>query len=263
MGECFPKLVLLLIGLNSIVKGNNPNSSDLLFYDDISSVNSSEFDPSLPIVVVVHGWGGDYSSEINPAMKDAYLNKSSVNMIIVDWNQEASKDYISAVSSVPSVGRNLARFLAYLNAATGASYTKMHLIGFSLGAHVVGNAGRYLNGRVARITGLDPAGPLWTLNSHRLKSTDATYVEAIHTNRGTLGINLNVGDVDFYPNKGFFQPGCSNPSCNHSRSWKLFIASLQHNHLIGRRCGSAIELDFNNCHGDSLLFGTDDLFKLG
>ena len=34
----------------------------------------------------------------------------------------------------------------------------IHIVGFSLGAQVSGKAGETLNGQVARITGLDPAG---------------------------------------------------------------------------------------------------------
>lgn len=54
---------------------------------------------------------------------------------------------------VPDVGRGLGQFLAFLNRVTGAPFTSMHLVGFSLGAHLVGNAGRELGGRAARITG--------------------------------------------------------------------------------------------------------------
>lgn len=41
-----------------------------------------------------------------------------------------------------------------------ANLDQVHLVGFSLGAHVVGYAGKYLRGRVARVTGLDPAGKI-------------------------------------------------------------------------------------------------------
>lgn len=62
--------------------------------------------------------------------------------------------YVTAASGVPNVGRGLGQFLRFLNRITGASFRKMHLIGFSLGAHVVGNAGRELNGDLARVTGI-------------------------------------------------------------------------------------------------------------
>lgn len=52
------------------------------------------------------------------------------------------------------VGRALADFLDRLIRVTGLSPADIHLIGHSLGAHVVGAAGKYLEcGKVYRITG--------------------------------------------------------------------------------------------------------------
>jgi len=52
------------------------------------------------------------------------------------------------------VGRALADFLDRLIRVTGLSTADMHLIGHSLGAHVVGAAGKHLeSGKVHRVTG--------------------------------------------------------------------------------------------------------------
>lgn len=74
-------------------------------------------------------------------------------MIVVDWERLAGSDYVTASFGVPAVGQGLGKFLAFLNTVTEAPYSSMHLVGFSLGAHVVGNAGKELGGQVARITG--------------------------------------------------------------------------------------------------------------
>lgn len=76
-----------------------------------------------------------------------------MNIIVLDWRRLARAAYNTAVRGVPAIGQGLGQFLAFLNRVTGAPYNSMHLVGFSLGAHVVGNAGRELGGRVARITG--------------------------------------------------------------------------------------------------------------
>lgn len=68
-----------------------------------------------------------------------------------------------------------------------------------------------------RITGLDPAGPLFE-SQHpktRLDNSDADFVDVIHSNGenlilGGLGSWQPMGDVDFYPNGGRVQIGCSN-----------------------------------------------------
>jgi pancreatic triacylglycerol lipase len=60
-----------------------------------------------------------------------------------------------------------------------------------LEAHVAGMTGKNVRGgRIGTIVGLDPAGPLFSVNnpSQRLASGDAIYVEAIHTNGRANGI---------------------------------------------------------------------------
>ena len=76
-----------------------------------------------------------------------------MNVIVVDWGRIALSTYSTAARGVPDIGRGVGQFLAFINRVTGAPYNNMHLVGFSLGAHVVGNAGRELDGKVARITG--------------------------------------------------------------------------------------------------------------
>ena len=57
------------------------------------------------------------------------------------------------------VGKLTSKFLGQLmQLGQLANLDDVHLVGFSLGAHVVGYAGKYLKGRIARVTGLDPAG---------------------------------------------------------------------------------------------------------
>ena len=78
--------------------------------------------------------------------------------------------------------------------------------------------------------GLDPAGPLFeTRNANdRLDAAHASFVDVIHTDTRLittydisrlpipnvlfkLGTNMRLGDSDFYPNDGYYQPGCNPP----------------------------------------------------
>ncbi|CAH1637298.1 unnamed protein product [Spodoptera littoralis] len=253
-------LYLLYTRRNQIV-------SQTLVMNDANSITRSNFNANRPTVIIAHGWLSNQFTSTNYIIRNAYLRKSDVNVIVLDWRRLAASDYVTATRGVPAVGRGLGQFLNFLNRVTGAAFNSMHIVGFSLGAHLVGNAGRELGGRAARVTALDPAGPLWNYNSNRVNSNDGIYVEAIHTDGGSsagaLGIGMNVANADFYPNGGVSQPGCSTNLCNHNRAVEFFAASVTYNHFVGRQCSNSIQVSTNTCRGNELRMGNDDLRKTG
>ncbi|KAL1117631.1 hypothetical protein AAG570_003946, partial [Ranatra chinensis] len=142
-----------------------------------------------------------------------YLSKGGVNVVKVDWSWYANRLLYPA--SALATGRAAARVAALLKRLLQAGATtpqKVHLIGFSLGAHVAGGAGSLTAPKVGRITGLDPARPGFesfvTLGAE-LDKTDATLVDVVHTCAGYFGVSQPVGHLDFFPNGGTpAQPGC-------------------------------------------------------
>jgi len=71
-------------------------------------------------------------------------------LVCVDWGPgSAVPNYVRAAANTRLVGRQLAKLIRNLNVPLG----KVHMIGFSLGAHVAGFAGAEL-GNVSRITGM-------------------------------------------------------------------------------------------------------------
>jgi hypothetical protein len=91
----------------------------------------------------------------------------------------------------------------------------LFILGHSLGAHTCGIASNVINNQMARISGLDPAGPFFTGKeiAVRLDQTDAKFVDVIHSNTDVaLGIGFGLtdpsGHLDFYVNGGQHQPGC-------------------------------------------------------
>ncbi|XP_037298839.1 endothelial lipase, partial [Manduca sexta] len=196
----------------------NMYESQELRMNDPDSLTKSNFNVSKNTVFVVHGWKGNGTNTISRILTSAFLSDGDVNVIVVDYSTNADLMYILAMEAVNQVGEFLGLFIDWLN-TFGMSYETTHLVGFSLGAHVVGLAGRFCNGAIKRITALDPAGPLWYDNENRIQNTDADYVEVIHTNMLLFGFDGKIGDADFYPNGGIFMPECSINACSHSISY--------------------------------------------
>lgn len=131
----------------------NRNSHQLLVNGNINSVRNSNYNGNRPLKVVVHGWNSNGNSAVNPQVTSAFLDTQDCNVIVVDWRGLANGAYTSAVRGVPNVGQHLGNFLVWLINNAGGNWNNVHLIGFSLGAHVVGNAGRTAGRRPSRITG--------------------------------------------------------------------------------------------------------------
>ncbi|XP_059048016.1 pancreatic triacylglycerol lipase-like [Achroia grisella] len=242
----------------------NPNNAQVIVNGNANSIWNSNYASGRPLKVIVHGWNSDGNSAINPLVTSAFLAAQDANVIVVDWRALANSNYLTATNGVPGVGQFLGNFLVWLINTAGGNWNNVHLVGFSLGAHVVGNAGRQAGGRPARVTGLDPAGPNWVGNSNALNRNAGQYVEAIHTDGGLLGIFNPIADADFYPNGGRNpQPGCWVSTCSHSRAYELFASSVRTNHFQGRQCGNINQAENNQCGGSTLNMGNGVISKRG
>lgn len=128
------------------------------------------------------------------------MQRGDTNVIMVDAARlEAGPWYPAAAHNTWFVGQYAARLLDYL-AARGLRLNHTHLVGHSLGAHAAGVAGGALRaGRVARITGLDPALPLFSglPAEQRLDPSDAEFVDVIHTDAGIFGNYLLLTAIVF------------------------------------------------------------------
>ncbi|XP_014362890.2 pancreatic triacylglycerol lipase [Papilio machaon] len=243
---------------------SNPDSAQIITYEDKESIFNSSYDGNKPIKVIVHGWNNDGNSNVNRMVKTAILETLDANVIVVDWKRLASSNYVSATNGIPDVGEHLGYFLTWLIESAGGEWNKVHLIGFSLGAHAVGIAGRTAGGKPARVTALDPAGPLWVGNPQALNTSSAHYVEAIHTDGGFLGMSEALAHGDFFPNSGKHpQPGCWISTCSHSRSYRLFASSIYTDHFVAKRCNDTNEAHNNQCTGSEFNMGNCDITKRG
>lgn len=208
--------------------------------------DSAFFNASKPVKLIIHGFGSSGKRSWVRRMVDALLAAGDVNVLVVDWEKGATlPNYVQAAANARLVGRQVAQAVRRL-LRLGAEPRDFHLVGFSLGAHVAGFAGAELR-NLSRITGLDPAAPLFEGYDHnsRLDPTDAKLVDVIHSNgdsflRGGLGAFEPLGHVDYYPNGGKAQLGCNSvfvgalsdifwghwqSLCHHRRALQLFTES--------------------------------------
>ncbi|XP_063996352.1 endothelial lipase isoform X3 [Pogoniulus pusillus] len=166
---------------------------------------------------IIHGWtmSGMFETWLGSLVSALQEREKDANVVVVDWLTLAHQLYTDAVNNTQIVGKSIARLLDWLQENPLFKLENVHLIGYSLGAHVAGFAGNHVHGTIGRITGLDPAGPMFegVDPSKRLSPDDASFVDVLHTyTRETLGVSIGiqmpVGHVDIYPNGGDFQPGC-------------------------------------------------------
>ncbi|KNC24335.1 hypothetical protein FF38_04620 [Lucilia cuprina] len=205
------------------------------------SLRQSRFNPFNPCRILIHGWlGGSHAGIYNTLVPEYFkLQEGNYNIITVDWGKGAIADYITASYRVKPVGIVVAKFIDFLHQESGIPFANIHVIGFSMGAHIAGISGKFVQtGRLPVIYGLDPALPLFRYENvnERLDLRDAEYVEVLHTSVGSYGYDHPLGHVDFYINYGYNQPGCFFNECSHFRAFQVFAQTLRNELLMGSEC---------------------------
>ncbi|GBP01883.1 hypothetical protein EVAR_70587_1 [Eumeta japonica] len=203
-------------------------------------------------ILFVPGYKTNINKKTVEIVRDAFQNLPNSYLIIIDHNLYTNNDhgfiksYERAVKYVYYIGRALADMVTTIT-QNGVSPKNFHCIGHSLGAQMLGQTGdlfiKNTGQKLARITGLDPAGPCFSnsLIEEQIRSGVADYVEIYHCNAGALGTTSVLGDVDFFANKkGSSQPDCGTPlipgifdsskaaTCNHRTCIELYLATVTH-----------------------------------
>jgi hypothetical protein len=208
------------------------------------------FERTTQMVFITHGFIHDVNIYWLIEMKDALLGVEDMAVVFIGWGGGSNigiDRYPHAVRNIEAVGcwvGNYAREIKRFK-----SDYKLWGIGHSLGAHLIGFAGKCSMRSFDRITGLDPAGPEFerdgataALNSARLDPTDAKFVDVIHTDgyaspfslqaiaapTNHFGTLVPMGTIDFYPNWGYHQPNSGlSIIANHNSSFEYFITSIR------------------------------------
>ncbi|XP_017325469.1 phospholipase A1 member A isoform X1 [Ictalurus punctatus] len=218
--------------------------------------HTAHFNSTLPTKVIIHGYSalGRKPSWVS-GLAQALLEKEDANILVVDWLSGASYAYNQVVDNYKEVAVQISILIKQLT-TSGINLESFHLIGISMGAHVAGFVGTLFAGKLGRITGLDPAGPMFKNADpyDRLDPSDAMFVEAIHTDSDSFGISIPVGHVDFFINGGLDQTGCVRSSfatifiyfpvygyviCDHMRALHVYMSALNGScPLYGFPCSS-------------------------
>jgi len=236
-----------------------------------NTILRSTFNGSNPTILIVHGFIDTGFVPWIVEMSEKLLLVENVNVIAVDWGGGSASMYSQSAANTRLVALEISFLLQHLMENHGSKVEEFYIIGHSLGSHIAGYAGedmeRKTGRKIGRITGMDPAEPLFesTPAYIRLDPTDAEFVDVIHTDAKSLlvfgyGMVEPVGHVDFYPNGGNGQPGCSmldvpagvdtmvDPehafdafgrhmvACSHMRAVELYIESLDHARSPGDTC---------------------------
>ncbi|XP_068428579.1 phospholipase A1 member A isoform X2 [Clinocottus analis] len=220
------------------------------------TLQPSGFNVSRPTKVIVHGYRaiGSRPSWVKQLAR-ALLMAEDVNVVVVDWVYGASFAYNLVVENYKEVALQISVLINQLN-KHGCKLESFHFVGVSLGAHVAGFVGTLFQGKIGRITGLDPAGPMFkgADTYDRLDASDAQFVDAIHTDADYFGISIPVGHVDFFLNGGKDQTGCARSRfasilvyfpvygyvlCDHMRALHVYMSALSGScALTGIPCSS-------------------------
>lgn len=207
---------------------------------DNRTIFNAQFITNRPTIVLIHGYTGHKDFEPNQSIRPAYFKNDDYNIISLDFNPLVRAPcYLQAFMNLRVVANCTAQMLEYIVENAGIKFDSIHVIGFSVGAHVAGQIKNYLkDGKMLkRITGLDPAQPGFVGLPNRwvLDADDAEFVDVIHTDIIMRGLFYAIGHVDFYANSGYGQPGCSeidalSPSfiysCSHDRAPMYYAESI-------------------------------------
>ncbi|XP_017106534.2 vitellogenin-1 [Drosophila bipectinata] len=232
--------------------------------DPSALLRNPDFDPKKKVVILATGWTTTVNgTDTIEVLSKAYNCRGDVNFLAVDAARFVDTLYTWSAFNTEEIGENMA--LGLVKLLDTIPVENIHLIGHSLGAHIVGAAGRHLTkltgSVIPRITGLDPAKPCFNEGEvlSGLMRGDAGFVDVIHSNSGVLGKRDPMGDADFYPSGLDPLPvGCYSVVCAHARSWEYYAETVfpgNERNFLATRCSSLTRLREFRCPGDSIPMG--------
>ena len=135
--------------------------------DTLKLLNHPYYNNDRATMLYGFGYSEKYTSVSTQTIVDSYIERGNHNILVVDWSSYNGNRYVAqAIVNSYSVGEFVGKVLWRMK-GEGFKLDKFHLVGHSLGGHLVGFIGRnYINSSnqteaITRVTALDPAGPLF------------------------------------------------------------------------------------------------------
>lgn len=182
-------------------------------------LNNPIFNADRDSVFYHYGFSQTENSENVRDVIDASVTRGEQNFFLIYYLSVAT----NVANNALEIGSNLANsYIKFCEA--GFPPSRLHLVGFSLGAQIQAIASRNVqsltNRRivVGRLTGLDPGQVHLVPQLGRLSSADAAFVDSIHTESVGFGEHASVGHVSYFVNGGHVQPFCT-----------IFVTVCSHN----------------------------------
>ncbi|XP_065572803.1 pancreatic triacylglycerol lipase-like isoform X5 [Artemia franciscana] len=117
-----------------------------IFVNNEMIFKASPFIRDIPVRILIHGFGqssrkGDFPKKVRKTFMAEEADPC--NLIYVDWEKSAVAPlYNTAAANTKDVGHEVSK-LVYFLISNGANLSTVHIVGFSLGAHVAGFAAKH------------------------------------------------------------------------------------------------------------------------
>nr|XP_034956714.1 endothelial lipase isoform X3 [Zootoca vivipara] len=154
-----PKVLKLPVKFNVRTSRDLEDKGCYLTMGQDQHLEDCKFNISAKSFFVIHGWAmtGMFETWLGSLVSALQEREKDANVVVVDWLPLAHQLYTDAVNYTRVVGKELAKLLNWLQEKERFQLQNVHLIGYSLGAHVAGYAGNYASGTIGRITDIGEA----------------------------------------------------------------------------------------------------------
>lgn len=244
----------------NFINSTNANQFQLYTVENLHTIVSHpSFSTARDTVFYHYGFTQTETSDNVVDVINSYVTAGTTNFVLIY--------YLSAATNIITNTRELGGALAdsYIRLCdNGFPASRLHLVGFSLGAQTQAFASRNVQGRtnrrlvVGRLTGLDPGQIQAALIPlvGRLGAGDAAFVDSIHTEGVGFGDHQSVGHVHYMVNGGIAQPFCTSiintiaQTCSHNFAVTAWAESVRARAAIfpSLQCGSWNLFLANNCN---------------